>query len=725
MKSIGHFLGSRSQTGSTSSLTALEEPAALQDAMVAAACILNDEFDQAEEGLSKGNSPFHKLGKGVLAFLKATIGFEQDIMKEASELLAEAETAASEHQRRAHKDAYRSAIYPAGSEYALVYAESQLMSAVVGVLNESLTEAIKGFYRLRRAYTTLQEIAEAEKKYLKSRSSVSVSSRPSTDSRGSANPKSDLLSPISAKSTGLSPAQSGRASPLNPNKPPASDEDADSDLDFVDADDALDASNPSDTYAGNLVSPMSALKVSTPTFDPSVLAMEELSNPIDLFIHTGTSLCFGLLQLILSLVPPTFSRLLSIVGFRGDRDSGLSLLWSATKHPENLNGALAGLIVLGYYSNMVNFVDILGSEAYPREECKELLARMRERYPKSRFWLLEESRMIAGERRPEEAVDLLLRYKEPAPLKQIEALKWFECSLNWMYTGEFEKCAEGFIKCVDLNNWSPALYYYIAASCYIELYRAALLPSPSDSPSTSSHRAAKYKSRATELLALVPTKAGKKRFMARQLPFDAYVARKVAKWEAEGKRRSLDPVDAAGVSPVSEMAYFWSGWKRMSDRHLEGYLGRVEGFMDSFGVEAGIGDGEGEWEEGTARDETLVYWVLKAIVVARMGRREEAREILQGKVVGTELVGLKAEMGPLGESWVLPVGIYELGVVDWEDYRALEEKGEGKGKRGQELLMACKGRVEKVAKWESYDLDTRIGLKIRGAQETLRKAGAA
>ena len=144
-------------------------------------------------------------------------------MREASERLGQAESAAYDHQRRADKDAYHSKIYPPGSEYALCLAESQLMSAVVAVLNESLSESIKGFYKLRKAYVALQEIADAEKRYLKGGSSTSV---------GSTSTKSTVNSAPSVASTSNAPSVSGQTLVA---------QDEDDDDDFVDADESIAA----------------------------------------------------------------------------------------------------------------------------------------------------------------------------------------------------------------------------------------------------------------------------------------------------------------------------------------------------------------------------------------------------------------------------------------------------------------------------------------------------
>jgi hypothetical protein len=41
-----------------------------------------DDIESAEEHLSKGSSPFHQLGAGVCVFMRATLGFEPDIVRQ-------------------------------------------------------------------------------------------------------------------------------------------------------------------------------------------------------------------------------------------------------------------------------------------------------------------------------------------------------------------------------------------------------------------------------------------------------------------------------------------------------------------------------------------------------------------------------------------------------------------------------------------------------------------
>ena len=187
-------------SASTQSLDALAESQNLEAAMRAATLIMNDDVEGAERGLSQGNSSYHKLGMGVILFLRATLGFEQDVIKEASDKLAEAESSASLDLYKAQRsDRYNEdGLYAPGSEFALCNALAQIMSAVVAVLNESLTDAIRAFYKLRKAYITLNNLVDEEDKALKARGigSLTASKQNSAESL-----RSSKLTPVASRAS--------------------------------------------------------------------------------------------------------------------------------------------------------------------------------------------------------------------------------------------------------------------------------------------------------------------------------------------------------------------------------------------------------------------------------------------------------------------------------------------------------------------------------------------
>ena len=604
------------------------------------------------------------------------------------------------------------------------------MTAVVGVLAESLTDGIKGFYKLRKAYITLDSLLEAEKRYVQGKNGGSIHSsrRTSLESlRSAGSARSMTRMPGGFDDEPSSSTLSLKKKALEPEANPPLDggriTDDDASDEFYDADEGYEGhrtprKGPEDIDMNSTTEKMANISMDTPeTSTRRTLPSQPVrqttqhmlnhspdadvfANPIDIFIHSGSNLCFGFLLLLISMIPPAFSKLLVIIGFHGDRDRGLSMLWQATKF-ENINGAMAGLILLGYYNGIVGFCDILPDTShgfeedvlggYPKERCEALLSDMRARYPKSRLWLLEEARTQAANRRLETAIDLLSGDIK-SPLKQVEALATFEKALDAMYLHRYEMCADLFIQCVSLNNWSHALYYYIAGVCHVALYR--------DSKQSDPASAQAHAQRATELLKQVPKHAGKKKFMARQLPFDIFVVRKINKWEARAKDWAVPFIDAVGVSPLEEMIYLWNGYKRMAGAHLEASLASLR------------------WSEDPALnplwareapDERAVLAVLRAAVLRSLGRFDDAKRILQQDVIAHDKALFK---GHLRDDWTAPTACYEMGVLLWVQ-----------GGGSSESVRECAEWVDKVAKWEGFSMDARIGLKVATAQDTLKKWG--
>ena len=269
------------------------------------------------------------------------------------------------------------------------------------------------------------------------------------------------------------------------------------------------------------------------------------------------------------------------------------------------------------------------------------------------------------------------------------------------------------MQCYDLNSWSRSLYYYIVGSSHLTLYRQTIEKDPT--------KAAEHAEKATEYFRGAPPLAGKKRFMARQLPFDVFVSRKIAKWEARAKEWKVPLVDAVGVDPVEEMIFFWNGHSRMTREQLEKSLTNLD------------------WSESPANktwareglEEKAILELLRAAVLRSLRRHEEARELLQTHILSQDRNQFKCH---LKDDWICPVAHFEMAANLWMErpaYTAVHGAPESAKKKDtvgtdekaveREKALACKEYLEKAARWESYELDARIGLKVTAAMEAVNK----
>ncbi|KAK9319543.1 outer membrane protein Iml2/Tetratricopeptide repeat protein 39 [Lipomyces orientalis] len=415
----------------------------------------------------------------------------------------------------------------------------------------------------------------------------------------------------------------------------------------------------------------------------------------DDYIQSGVNLCFGLLQLVISMIPPALGKILSIIGFRGDRDTSIQMLWAATAS-DNIHGALALLTLLLYYTGPAQACDIDPPESsFPKDRLMCVLARTRKRYPTSALWLLQEARMQGMNCNLQLSLTTL---KTPmnVQMRQVEALVEFEKAMCYLDLHEFESAGETFIGLMNLNSWSHALYAYVAGVCYVELYRAELRAENKDES-----KIAAYKKKAEDLLLTAPGLIGKRKIIGRAMPLELYLHRKVQKWKSwmppastnssttsvNIANASAQPsiVDYIGISPANEIIYFWNGYKRMprealekSFRELNYHCRNTEYFEEQAKHFPHIQD----------VDEMGVKFLLESIVLRNMGYTEQGLKILESEVMHIDRNMVKGR-----EDWIPPCGFYER---EW---------------------------LNKAAHYgHDYELNTRIGVRIQTGLEVLKSS---
>lgn len=667
-------------------MVAEEEDQHLQQVEQALLQLLNDDIAEADRILKQENSSYHHLGRGISSFIASMLGVEKELLKEAASILQASEKKSWDDMQKAQREptAFQSSIYAPGTEYLLCFAVSQLTSAICAVLSGSVTEAIKGFYKLRKAYITLDGIMEAESTYIKR----VISSRRSSFSK--------------VPSAGRSSTRTG---PSRPNTGHDGTSEAHGELDekaglepgSTPNESLRDVRSSVDHGVSEPLHSLSLVESHLLDVDPVKVG---ITNHTDIFIHSGTRLCYGILLVVFSMIEnPLFNRILYIVGFKGDRERGTRYLWQAARF-NNFNSAIAGITLLAYYNGLVGFCDILPTDekadedlgGFPRGRCNALLIEMRKRYPESKLWRMEEARMHGYNKNLPAALKILTENAN-SNMKQIATINMFEMSLTAMFVHDYELCAKSWIKLADLSTWSPTLYAYFSAINYLEIYRNLR---------TSDPTAAKlYKEKATEYFKKGPPLVGKQKVMGKQLPFEMYIVRKIQKWEERAKTWNVDLVDSVGVSPLVEMVYFWGGAKKESQEELQKSLDLLSwdrtGHPDKFKADL---------------DETAIQATLRACLLRNMKKYAESKAILEKEVLSHDRAEFR---GHLKDDWSLPAANYEMACLAWREKDLPSADMEAK-------VRDCEQWLNKVHQWnESYIMDTRMSMRVTTSIMTVKR----
>lgn len=597
-----------------------------------------------------------------------------------------------------------------------------------------------------RSMSSSQSIAKS------SNASVSVFSTFTDDSREPLS-QGSLYDATSKTSTNRVP--SGRSSTQIPAK--AAPAEGSDDDDFSDAHDSFQAAESDDI---NAPAWENALEVKSADFlevDSMVSSLNSGNqsdshlhvSTIEEFIHSGVHLCFGILQVVLSLIPPTIGKVLSIVGFKGDREVGLHMLWRTAITARNIHGELALLCLLVFYDGPIQFIDtgfqfpgtkdldikdilqlsdrstVTDAElekiiANPNIYSPQLLTKARKLFPHNALWVLQEGRMHAAQGNTYKALEVMQDFTDSPSTKidmqQIEALLLFDRGMLYAFTHQFDEAARDFLRVVEINTWSQAVYMFLAGSCYLEKWRMIQCGVQSvasdDKKKLLKHYADKAEYYLKHAVTYVPNhgeNAPKKGGIGgsnKQMPFEKFVLRKTK--HIEDRQRSYPKllyIECVSTSLILELIYFWNGYNRMPEDILQ----RLIDMLEFSALEHAM--------IPETPDESMIRNLFQSICLRRLGKVEEGKMQLQTEVISKYMI----EENPLRfhkmsySPYLYPTALHERGLFEWDSYCKVDRA------KAVAKTVSWLKKAEVVSDVGDYELSNRTSMRIKAATERLEQ----
>ncbi|KAF8132977.1 hypothetical protein EV363DRAFT_1327081 [Boletus edulis] len=365
--------------------------------------------------------PFHLMGLGVCAFLKAVLGMEPELMEEAIQCLESSQAGAKKFMKSAKSGKPSHRLTP-GIEWEILHTDAILL---LGLTRASRSESYRGYLQC------LYDLNSAHSKFTKSFKTLYP------------NGLDDYATP------GNTPAPSRKGSIHSIQSPTA-------------------RSAPQARPPGFLVRWGFAPSTSVPPVlgtrnNPSTCgAIEEL-------ILSGAAFGYGLFNLVLSLLPSKVRTVVGFLGYNHDRQLAIQAL-AVSAARSDIHSVFAGLVLMTYYGVVLLLTGYQADEEHIVRQYKGIVNKVSAKYPKGTLWILNKAKIQRMTRDAEGAIETLkggLAPDRPETFPQADTLLAFE--LAWALLGfrRYEECAEIFLQLMDMNSWSHATYLFIAAGCYV------------------------------------------------------------------------------------------------------------------------------------------------------------------------------------------------------------------------------------------------------------------
>ncbi|KAF8522203.1 outer membrane protein Iml2/Tetratricopeptide repeat protein 39 [Hysterangium stoloniferum] len=452
--------------------------------------VFSNDLEGAKQHLSSHDSPFHLMGLGCVVFLQAALGMEACLMVEATSLLTQAEIKAKK-EAKAQKNRNNSQMrrFPPGLDFEVLQADAILLLGITQALTESYTGYIQCMCSCGSAHTKFTRIynvvfPDGIEAF------ASLSSTPVQSRQASMNDVS-LLTPSTPSSTSTVP--SGNRSGFFGRWIPASSK------------------------------PVSPAPVST---------LLPADGPVEELIIAGAAFGYGLFNLILSLLPVKIRGVVGFFGYKSDRRLALhALAVAATK--DDAHAVFAGLTLMSYHGAVLLSSGYQADEEHIMKLYKSIVEKFTRKYPAGSLCILNAAKILRISSDLDGAIAVLragLAPDRPHSFAQADALLIFELAWTLLSQRKYEESAEMFMKMTEVNSWSHATFYFIAAGC---------------------HSAVGNNTLAQSLLDSIPELLEKRKLAGRDLPSEVFIRKKVAFYKQKQTRRCGSDSDFAECIKIS------------------------------------------------------------------------------------------------------------------------------------------------------------------------------
>ncbi|CAD6198263.1 unnamed protein product [Caenorhabditis auriculariae] len=371
--------------------------------------------------------------------------------------------------------------------------------------------------------------------------------------------------------------------------------------------------------------------------------------------ESGVRMGLGTFSLMLSTLPSKVLRLLEVVGFSGDKDSGMRDLQRAASMTGTLHSPLCKMSLLTWHL-IACFV--LGSGQPDLKICQNIIPSLMQMWPKGAVLLFVRARFLLVSGDIDSAIHFFnVSIDSQSVYKQFHHGCYWELLFAHAYLRQWSASANYAKKLVEESKWSRCVYTYLLC-----IFFAADETVPQEK-------------RDETITALASKVDGLRlRIAGKSIPVEKYCGRKAKRFVTT---KSL-------AFAHYEFLYFWNGFDIVgkSTKLLQPILDDIDRIWDKRRSKSDV-------------DDECLYYFLRAVCLRHLRKNVQAEQYFQ-KVLDKE-----SQLEAF--TYLPPNATFELALIRVSEGAHMEA----------ELLLA------KARSYKSYSLENKLHFRIHSAMDTM------